>query len=55
MLRYVSDHLKTEKICKHTVKKLPLVITYVPNRYKTQEMCDKTIVSVKWWNVKLCS
>ena len=28
---------------KHEVAKLPFVIRYVPNQYKTQEMCDKAI------------
>ena len=31
MLKFVPDHLKIEKICKHTVKKLPFVIRYVPD------------------------
>ena len=31
-------------MCKHTIKKLPSVIRYVPDRYKTQQMCDKTIL-----------
>ena len=35
---------KKKKMCKHTVKKLPSVIRYVPDRYKTQQMCDKTIL-----------
>ena len=30
MLRFVPDHLKTKKMCKHVVKKLPFVIEYVP-------------------------
>ena len=30
-------------MCKHAVKKLPFVIRYVPNRYKTQQMSDKAI------------
>ena len=31
MLRIVPDHLKTTKMCKHAVKKLPFVIRYVPD------------------------
>ena len=31
-------------MCNHAVKKLPFVITYVPNQYKTQKMCDKAIL-----------
>ena len=44
MLRFVPDHLKTWKICKHVVKKLSFVISYVLDRYKTQGMCDKDVV-----------
>ena len=29
---------------KHAVEKLSFVIRYVPDRYKTQEMCDKAIL-----------
>ena len=31
-------------MCKHAVKKLPFVIRYVSNQYKTQKMCDKAVV-----------
>ena len=31
-------------MCKHTVKKLPFVIRYVNDQYKTQQMCDKAIL-----------
>ena len=44
MLKFVPDHLKTEKICKHVVKKLPFVIRYVPNQCKTQQMCDIAVL-----------
>ena len=30
-------------MCKNTVKKLSFVIKYVPDRYKTKEMCNKVI------------
>ena len=36
MLKLVPDHLKTKKLCKHAVKKLPFVIRSVPDGYKTQ-------------------
>ena len=36
MLKLVPDHLKTKKICNHAVKKLPFVIRYVSDWYKTQ-------------------
>ena len=44
MLWFISDHLTTKKICKHAVKKLPFVIRYVPDWYKTQENCEKAIL-----------
>ena len=34
MLRFVPDHIKTKNMCKNTVKKLPLIIRYIPDRYK---------------------
>ena len=43
MLEFVPDHLT--KMCKHAVKKLPFLIKYVPDRYKTQQRnCDKVIL-----------
>ena len=45
MLKCVPDHLKTKRMCVHPVKKLPyLLLRYVPNQYKTQQMCDKAIL-----------
>ena len=41
MLRFISDHLKAKKMCKNAAKKLPFVIKYVPDQYKTQKICDK--------------
>ena len=41
MLKFVPDHRKTKKMCKHAVKKLPYLLRYVP---KTQQMCDKAIL-----------
>ena len=31
MLKFVPDHLKTKKMCKHAVKKLPYLLRYVPD------------------------
>ena len=28
-------------MCKHAVEKLLFLIRYVPDQYKTQQMCDK--------------
>ena len=44
MLRLIPDHLKTKKMYKHAVKKLPFIIKYVLNQNKTQQMCDKVIL-----------
>ena len=41
MLRFIPDHIKTKKTYKHAVKKLPFLITYVPDRYKTQQMVER--------------
>ena len=42
MLKFVPDHFKTKKMCKHAVKKLPYQLRYVPDQYKTEQMCDET-------------
>ena len=44
MLKFVPNHRKTKKICKHAVKKLPYLLRYVTDQYKTQQMCDKAIL-----------
>ena len=44
VLKFVLDHLKTKKMCKHAAKKLPYLLRYVPDQYKTQQMCDKAIL-----------
>ena len=31
-------------MCKNAVKNLPYLIRYVPDQYKTQQMCDKAIL-----------
>ena len=31
MLKLVPDHLKTKSMCKNPARKLPFVITYVPD------------------------
>ena len=36
MLKFVPDPLKGEKMCKHVVKKLPYLLRYVPDGYKTE-------------------
>ena len=44
MLKFVSDHKKKKKMCNHAAKKLPNLLLYVPDKYKTQEMCDEAIL-----------
>ena len=44
MLKFVSDHLKTKKICKHALKNLPCLLRYVPDQYKTRQVCDKAFL-----------
>ena len=44
ILKFVPDHFKTKKMCKHAAKKLPNLLRYVPDRYKTQQMCEKAIL-----------
>ena len=36
MLKFVPDHIKTKKMCKNKVKKLPYLLRYVSDQYKTQ-------------------
>ena len=43
IVTFVPDHLKTKKISKTAVKKLPFVIRYVPGRYKTKKMYNEVI------------
>ena len=44
MLSFVLAHLKTNKMCKHAVKKLPfLTLKSVLDCYKNQELCKKAV------------
>ena len=36
--------LKLKKFSKHAVKKLPYLLRYVFDQYKTQQICDKAIL-----------
>ena len=35
ILKFLPDHLKTKEMCKDAVKKLPYLLRYVPDQYKT--------------------
>ena len=37
-LKFVPRHLKNKEMCQNIVKRLPFVVRYVCDRYKTQEM-----------------
>ena len=37
MIRFVLDQLKTKKVCKNAAKKMPFVIKFVIDQYKTQD------------------
>ena len=41
MLKFISDHLKTKKICRYAVKKSPFVARYVPDRLKFKKCVIK--------------
>ena len=43
IIKFVTDHLKTKKLCKHAVKKLPYLLRYVSDQYKTQQMYEKAV------------
>ena len=43
MLKFIPNHRKTKKMGKHAVEKLPFLIRYAPDQYKTQHMCNKAI------------
>ena len=47
MLKFALDHLKTKKMSKHAVKKIPFLIRHVPDKCKTQQMCNKAILEQK--------
>ena len=44
MLKFISKHLKTKKMCKLAAKKLPYLLRYVLDQHKTKKMCDKTLL-----------
>ena len=54
MLKFLPDHLETKRMCKHVVKKLPFVIRYASDQYKTQQMRDKAILEMVEHLVEVC-
>ena len=43
MLKFVPDHLKTKRMCKHAVKQLRYLLRYFPDQYKIQQMIMQLI------------
>ena len=41
MLKFVPEYLKTKKKCNYAIRKLPLVIRYVSDKYKTKKCVIK--------------
>ena len=39
-----SWSLKTNRMCKHAVKKIDYAIRYVYHQPKSQQMCDKSVL-----------
>ena len=60
---FISDHLKTKKMCKHAVNELTFLISYVPDEYKTQQTCNKAVIEngrtlkfvLDYKNQKICN
>ena len=40
----IYNSKKTKKISNHAVRKLHYLLRYVPDQYKTQQMCDNAIL-----------
>ena len=37
------SHLNTQEACNETVRINPLLLVYIPDHYKTQEMSDESV------------
>ena len=44
ILKFVSDHLKNKKMCKHAYKTLPFVLRQVPDQYKAQQRSNEAVL-----------
>ena len=44
MLKFVSDHFKTKNTRKNIVKRMPFITKYLPDQYKTKDVCDKVTI-----------
>ena len=43
ILEYVSDHLKTEEMCKEAVRREPYILLYVLSHVMTQDICNEAV------------
>ena len=41
MLKFVPDHLKTKKMRKHPIKKLPYLLRYIPDQIRLNKCVIK--------------
>ena len=42
-MRFIPDHLKTQKMCEKAVEKDPYQLGDFPDRFKKQEMCNEAV------------
>ena len=42
--KHFPDGLKDQGICEWVVYKNPVMLGYVPDHFKTQEMCDDVVI-----------
>ena len=47
-LRHVLDHLKTKEMCNEIRSVNPAVFFLIPDRFKAQEACIKTVEVDSW-------
>ena len=51
-LEDISDHFKTQEMCKEAIEKVSRMLEYVLHRLKTQTMCERTIEDEpETWNM----
>ena len=43
ILKRIPDDLKTQKMCKKPMEKVPWLLHYVPVRLRTKKMCDRAV------------
>ena len=53
ILKFIPVILKLKRCVSMQLKIFPYLLRYVPDQYKTQQMCDKVNLE-KQWNIKVC-